>query len=240
MDNSTVDLTDLKAKIIDKLRPSGWANKLKGFLVSSEFDEILQFLYTQRNLGKRFTPPVKDLFTAFEKCEYSKLRVVIVAQDPYTSLGEADGMSFSCSKTGKTSALLQYIHDATNKTIENNLRESDRGPDLSYLAEQGVLLLNSALSVEIDKSGTHTKIWRPFMAYLFDMLNSMNTNLVFIYIGKKAQDLHDLIDEDRHHKLYATHPANAAANNQAEWNSNNVFKDANNLLIEHNKNGIKW
>lgn len=78
---SVVDLEEIKQKLIEKLKPSGWATKLKGFINSSEFDKILHALYTERENGKRFTPPLKQVFRAFEECPLDKLKVVIIGQD---------------------------------------------------------------------------------------------------------------------------------------------------------------
>lgn len=76
-----VNLEEIKVKLIEKLKPSGWAVKLKGFVQSSDFDKILQTLYNLREEGKRFTPPLKQVFRAFEECPVSKLKVVIIGQD---------------------------------------------------------------------------------------------------------------------------------------------------------------
>ncbi len=81
MKEQTIDLEEIKLKLADKLRDSGWTAKLRGFLLSSDFDKILQYLYDQRELGKRFTPPLKTMFSAFEKCNYKDLKVVIIGQD---------------------------------------------------------------------------------------------------------------------------------------------------------------
>lgn len=76
-----IDLEEIKIKLIEKLKPSGWAVKLKGFVQSSDFDKIFQTLYNLREDGKRFTPPLKLVFRAFEECPVDKLKVVIIGQD---------------------------------------------------------------------------------------------------------------------------------------------------------------
>lgn len=77
----TIDLEEIKLKIINNLEGSGWATKLKSFIKSSDFDKILQKLYVLREEGKRFTPPLKLVFKAFENCPYNDLKVVIIGQD---------------------------------------------------------------------------------------------------------------------------------------------------------------
>jgi uracil DNA glycosylase len=76
-----VNLEEIKIKLIEKLEPSGWANKLRGFVKSSDFDKTLEVLYNLREEGKRFTPPLKNVFTAFEKCPVKGLKVVVIGQD---------------------------------------------------------------------------------------------------------------------------------------------------------------
>jgi uracil DNA glycosylase len=77
----TINLEEIKLKLIEKLQPSGWATKLRGFIQSSDFEKILNELYKQRSEGKRFTPPLKYVFRAFEECPVDKLRVVMIGQD---------------------------------------------------------------------------------------------------------------------------------------------------------------
>ena len=77
----TIDIGEIKEKLIAKLEPSGWAAKLRGFIKSSDFDKILQKLYDEKQQGNRFTPPLKQIFSAFEKCPVDKLKVIMVGQD---------------------------------------------------------------------------------------------------------------------------------------------------------------
>ena len=121
------------------------------------------------NDGKRFTPPLKDIFKAFEECPYDKLKIIIVSQDPYPSFGIADGIAFSCSKTNDIQPNLKFILEEINKTVYDNQIIS-KDPDLKRWSNQGVLLLNTALTTTIGKSGQHYNIWKPFIAYLFDHL----------------------------------------------------------------------
>jgi len=76
-----INLEEIKLKLIDRLQASGWASKLRGFIQSSDFDKILETLYKLRESGKRFTPPLKNVFRAFEECPVNKLKVIIIGQD---------------------------------------------------------------------------------------------------------------------------------------------------------------
>ena len=217
-----IDLEEIKSKIIEKLEPSGWASKLRGFIKSSDFDKILNILYNLREEGKRFTPPLKHVFTAFEKCPVKGLRVVVIGQDPYPYIHVADGMAFSCSITKKAQPSLRFIFETIDKT-------KDHDPDLTRWADQGVLLLNSALTCEIDKVGSHAAIWKDFIAYVIDMLNFTDSGLVFILLGSKAQELEPLIGPN-HYILKASHPASAAHNGTYVWDCKDIWNETNRLL----------
>ena len=104
-----MNLEDVKLKLFEKLKPSGWDKVFKSFIFSSDFDEILTNLWNLTTIDKRFTPPIKDIFRAFEECPYDKLKVIIMTPDPYPQLGIADGIAFSCSKTDNLQASLRYI-----------------------------------------------------------------------------------------------------------------------------------
>lgn len=228
-----INLEEIKDKIIEKLIPSGWANKLRGILKSSDFDKILETLYKLREDGKRFTPSLKNIFNAFEKCPVNKLKVVLIGQDPYPYLNVADGLAFSCSVTGKPQPSLKFIHHSITQTVYDNDEKLQHNPDLTRWAEQGVLLLNSALTCEIDKVGSHTPIWREFIAYVIDMLNFTDSGLVFILLGKQAQELESLIGPN-HYILKASHPASAVHNGTNIWDCNNVWNETNRLIEGNN------
>ena len=225
----TINIEEIKQKLIDKLEPSGWTTKLRGFIKSSDFEKIIQTLYDQRQQGKRFTPPLKTVFTAFEKCPVKDLRVVLIGQDPYPYINVADGMAFSCSLTDKPQTSLKFIQHAITQTVYDNDETKEHNPDLSRWAEQGVLLLNSALTCEIDKIGSHYPIWKDFVAYLMDMLNFTDSGLVFILLGKQAQELESLIGQN-HYILKASHPASAAHNGTNMWDCNDVFNESNRII----------
>lgn len=236
-----VNLEEIREKLINKLEPSGWSSKLRGFIKSSDFDKIIETLYNYRQEGKRFTPPLKDVFTAFEKCSVKDLRIVLIGQDPYPYLNVADGMAFSCSKTGKPQPSLKFMFHSITQTVYDNDERIVHNPDLSRWAEQGVLLLNSALTCEIDKVGSHSPIWKDFIAYLIDMLNFTDSGLIFILLGKQAQELESIIGPN-HYVLKASHPASAAHNGTYIWDCNDVWNETNRLIEGNNGKEfkIKW
>lgn len=241
--NSEIDIKEIKDKLIDKLRPSGWADMLKAFILSDDFDKIITDLVAQVDDGKRFTPQLKYVFTAFEECNWEDLKVVVLGQDSYPTLGVATGIAFDCSFTDKEQPSLKYLNDAIERTV---IDSSPRSTDLRYLANQGVLLINCALTCELNKPGTHYKIWESFIAYLLDTITSKKKDIVFILMGKKAQDTGELIydksdkPETGHYKLEVSHPASASYNKLSEWDCKDVFNETNKILIKNDRTTIKW
>jgi uracil-DNA glycosylase len=226
-----INLEEIKLKLIERLKPSGWANKLRGFIQTSDFDKILEVLYKLRQEGKRFTPPLKQVFRAFEECPHDKLKVVIIGQDPYPHFGVADGLAFSCSNTGKPQPSLKNIFDAINHTVHDDWPIA-QDADLTRWANQGVLLLNSALTCQIDKVGSHYAIWKDFIAYTMDILNYTDSGLIFVLMGKQAQELESMIG-DHHHIIKVSHPASAAYT-KTVWDCGDMFNEINKIINGQN------
>lgn len=228
-----INLEEIKLKLIEKLTPSGWGDRLRSLLKSSDFDKILDTLYKMRNDGKRFTPTLKQVFRAFEQCPVDNLRVIIIGQDPYPHFGVADGLAFSCSNTGKAQPSLRKIFEAIDETVyTHEFPKPEHNPDLTRWANQGVLLLNSALTCEIDNVGSHYGVWKEFIAYTIDTLNFINSGLIFVLMGKQAQELEEMIG-DHHHIIKTAHPAYASYTKQA-WDCNNMFNEINRIISGQN------
>jgi uracil-DNA glycosylase len=231
------EIEEIKQKLFDKLEPSGWGRIFKSFIFSSEFTDILNKLYVLSVTDKRFTPPLKQVFRAFEECPYDKLQVVIIGQDPYPQFGVADGISFSCGNTNKVQPSLRYIFEEIERTVYQEF-PSYQDPDLTRWSNQGILMLNTALTVEVDKIGSHYNIWKPFTAYLLDWLNNYNPGLVYVYMGKKAEGWSELTG-DNNHKFTVKHPASAAYNG-SKWDSNDIFNKVSAIVKENSGNEITW
>lgn len=233
-----INIEEIKLKLYEKLKPSGWADKLKTFIMSEDFDKLLNALLREAQEGRRFTPVLKQVFRAFEECSYKDLKVVIIGQDPYIFHQIADGIAFSCSNLGKIEPSLKYIYQAIEETVYPN-EEYIRTPDLARWSNQGVLMLNSALTTTINKVGQHYEIWKPFMTFLFDLLGYNNSGLVWIFMGKKAEEWADFLP-DTHHKLFVSHPASAAHMKQATWDCKDCFNQANQIIKQNNNQTITW
>lgn len=231
-------LKETQQKLYEQLKPSGWADKLKMFILSDEFYSILEQLAKESSGGKKFTPTIKHLFRAFEECPYNELKVVIVGQDPYPKEGVADGIAFSCSKTSHPSQIQPSLKQIY-KALDAEGIEHFHTYDLKAWSNQGILMLNSALTTTIGTPGAHTKLWEPFMQYLFDILNQQ-TGVVYIFMGKIAQSWRSHISEDKNFIFTCSHPASAVYNEGGLWYSNGVFKRASEAVKHLNNYDIKW
>ncbi len=239
----TPDIQELKQGLYKKLVPSGWGAVLKAFLLSQDMDVILNRLVHESDLGQKFTPRLKQVFRAFEECPYDKLKVVMILQDPYpylspTGIPVADGVPMSCKNTGKPEASLRFVWGAIKDTCYPG--EEYRGPiDLAKWSNQGVLLLNAALTTTVGKTGVHYNLWKPFLIYLLDHLSWRVPGLVYLYLGKKAQEFAS-VTNDACYKLKCSHPASAGYQHLDKWDSEGVFKKCSEILIKDGKEPIKW
>jgi len=219
-----MDLQEIKQKLFNKFAINGWDKVFRSFVYSTDFDNILTKLWELSNDDKKFTPPLKQVFRAFEECPYDNLQVVIIGQDPYPQLGVADGISFSCSNTNKLQPSLRFILQEVDRTVYDNEVISE-DLNLKRWSNQGVLMLNTALTTEIGIIGSHYDIWRPFTTYLLDWLNINKSELVYVYMGKKAEEWSSMTD-DTNIKYFVKHPASAAYNG-SKWASNDLFNKIN-------------
>lgn len=240
-----INIEDIKMKLYQNLKPSGWGDKLKSFILSDDFDKILSQLLSEAKSGKRFTPVLKQLFRFFEECPLQELKIIMVSQDPYPSgplvyregkdgmvrevskFPVADGIPFSSSNTDTIPASLKYIFKALEETVYPEGYTWD--PDLKRWSNQGVLLLNCALTTQLNKTGVHYELWKPFLSFLFDYFQINHSGLVYIFLGKKAKEWSNHI-KDEDYRLFASHPASAAYKDLEKWDCNNIFNDCNKII----------
>lgn len=234
---NTVDLEEIKLKLYEKLKPSGWGDKLKTFIMSEDFDNILKQLLKEAQQGNRFTPVLKQLFRAFEECPYNDLKVVMMGQDPYPHINVADGIAFSCSNTGKIEASLKFMYKELEDTVYKDGFTWD--PDLKRWSNQGILMLNCALTTTIGKVGSHYKLWQPFLAFVFDVLMYNNPGLVYVFLGKKAQEWAESVP-DNNFKIFASHPASAAHGNLERWDSGDMYNKISTTVQKQFGYKIVW
>lgn len=233
----TANLNIIQKQLVDGLEKSEWKKYLYSFVAGKEFLNILEHLLAEANANRRFTPKIKVLLKCFEECPQKDLKVVLIGQDPYFQLNVADGLAFSCSNTMSLQKSLTYIYKEIQRTVYNN-DYIPYNPDLKGWANQGVLLLNSAFTTQINVAGTHYNMWESFLQFIIEVLNTMQPT-VFILLGKKANSFRPLISEN-HYVLSTTHPAFAGYSGTNDWDCNDVFNKANVFLKQHYNQTIKW
>jgi uracil-DNA glycosylase len=224
----------IKKKLMLDFEVSGWNNILNPFLKSKAFDSITNKLSDLVEQDRRFTPKFKDVFTPFIETDLTNLKVVIVNQDPYPKYGVADGLAFSCSNTHKEESSLKYMFDYIENQSSNTY---NRDVDLKRWANQGVLLINTSLTCEINKMGTHQSIWKIFIEYLFEMINRMDKNIIFVLMGRKVEHWQLRLPKQKIFKC--PHPTSAAYGKN-EWKADNIFKKINDELNVQIKTCINW
>ena len=182
-------------------------------------------------------PAIENIFDSLNFCSFSKLKVVIIGQDPYHQPNQANGLSFSITKGVKIPPSLQNIFKELNTDINKPIPESG---DLTYLSNQGVLLLNSCLSVRDSSAGSHYNIgWETFTDSIISYISKNKKDLVFLLWGSKSIIKSKLIDSSRHLLLTSGHPSPLSAN-RGYWFGNKHFSKTNNYLAEKKKGKINW
>ena len=218
-----------------KIEPS-WKSRLKGEFAADYMQRLGQYLRAEKAAGKKIYPPGNEIFHAFALAPFDHVKVVILGQDPYHGAGQAHGLSFSVRP-----------HIAPPPSLANIYREmaSDLGlarpthGNLEAWARQGVLLLNTSLTVEDGKPGSHSgKGWERFTDAAIAALNGARDNLVFILWGRKAQQKGAKIDRQCHLVIESAHPSPLAAHN-GFWNSR-PFSRTNDYLCAHAITPIDW
>ena len=183
-------------------------------------------------------PPRELLFNAFRLTPLDKVKVVIVGQDPYHEPGQAMGLSFSVPEGIKVPPSLVNIYKEIAQ--EYNCKMNFSSGDLTYLAKQGVLLLNSILSVRAHQAMSHnTEEYKMFLARVLEVLDKQTTPIVFLLWGGPARKLKGYLHNPSHLILECIHPSPLAANHGG-WFGNNHFTEANRYLREHGLSEINW
>ena len=183
-------------------------------------------------------PPRELLFNAFRLTPLDKVKVVIVGQDPYHEPNQAMGLSFSVPQGVKVPPSLINIYKEISQ--EYNCQMNYSSGDLTYLAKQGVLLLNSILSVRAHQPMSHnTEEYREFLARVLEVLDHQTTPIVFLLWGGPARKLKGHLHNPSHLILECIHPSPLAANHGG-WFGNNHFRKTNEYLHEFGLEEIKW
>tara|TARA_R110002167_G_scaffold10192_6_gene46924 strand:- start:226 stop:885 length:660 start_codon:yes stop_codon:yes gene_type:complete len=201
------------------------------------FQRMLQFVESERAAGKTIYPPSQDVFNAFNLTKLDNVKVVILGQDPYHGPNQAHGLCFSVLPKIKTPPSLVNIYKELATEIPDFII-----PQHGFLqswAEQGVLLLNTVLTVEQGQAHSHAKIgWERFTDTVIQQLSDHCNGLVFLLWGSHAQKKGAVIDTKKHHLLSAPHPSPLSA--YRGFLGCKHFTQTNDLLKLQNKSPINW
>lgn len=225
------------AKLNQVRLEEGWKNSLTEFLLSERMDQIRSFLKEEIQADKVIYPPSSLIFNAFNTTPLNQVKAVIIGQDPYHGPNQAHGLSFSVQKGLALPPSLRNIFHELNSDL--GIAPAKHG-NLTQWAEEGVLLLNSVLTVEAGQPTSHQKQgWEDFTDAVIDVLNEQREHIVFILWGAYAQRKGQRIDQNKHLVLKAAHPSPLAANRGGFFGCQ-AFSKTNNYLKQNGIEPIKW
>lgn len=212
-----------------------WKNVLKSCFDQNWMAQLEAHLldeYTQHTIF----PPFSSICKALELTPFDAVKVVIIGQDPYHGVGEAQGFSFSVPNGVKIPPSLRNIF----KELTHDLGVERKQSDLTDWANQGVLLLNSVLTVRENEPGSHAKIgWQTFTAQILQQLNAREKPIVFMLWGNYAQQMGKHLDASKHLIIRSAHPSPLAAN-RGGWFGSKPFSQANAFLVVKGLYPIHW
>ena len=214
-----------------------WKRLLKSEFNSEYFKKLISFIKEEYSAFKCY-PKGSEIFNAFDCCPINKLKVVVIGQDPYHGINQANGLCFSVNKGISHPPSLINIF----KEIEGDLNfkfENSNG-DLSKWANQGVMLLNATLTVREGLAGSHqNKGWEIFTDKVIEIISNETNNTVFLLWGSFAKQKRKLIDASKHKILESGHPSPLSAN-RGYWFGNKHFSKCNEYLDSYGKKKIDW
>ena len=214
-------------------------NKKWDVILSDEFKKDyfrkLGIFVKNEYKNKIIFPPYRNIFDALRFTDYDEVKVVILGQDPYHGIGEAHGLSFSVKENVKMPPSLQNIL----KELYNDLGIKRNKSDLTDWAKEGILLLNSIMTVEKDKPLSHKdKGWEIFTDTIISKLNEREEPLIFVLWGSFARSKKELITNSRHKIIESAHPSPLSANRG--FFGSKPFSKVNSYLKQMGKEEIKW
>ena len=189
---------------VDVSIADSWKGRLKEEFEKAYFEELIEFV-KQEYSTQRVFPPGKEIFRAFDKCEFDEVKVVIIGQDPYHGEGQANGLCFSVREGVRNPPSLVNIFKELEKDLGKPFPPSG---ELERWAKQGVLLLNATLTVRASSPGSHqNKGWEKFTDAVIQKIADEKENVVFILWGAYAQKKGEIIDRSKHHVIMSPHPS---------------------------------
>ena len=211
-------------------------NEILAEEMQKDYYQELQAFVQKRRAEVRVFPEEKNVFNALELTPFESVKVVILGQDPYHGFGKAHGLSFSVQKGIPFPPSLRNIYKELQEDIGGDFPTEG---DLSHWAKQGVLLLNTVLTVEEGNANSHKgKGWERLTNRLIESLNELKHPVIFILWGKPAQDKEKLIINPNHVILKAPHPSPLSA--YRGFFGSKPFSRVNDILIQQGQTPIRW
>ena len=218
------------------INPS-WKAILSDEFLKPYFSELMEAV-DDEYLNHTCFPSKELLFSAFDYCSFSDLKVVIIGQDPYHGVGEANGLCFSVNDGVRIPPSLRNIYREMNDDL-GTIFFPNSG-NLESWAKQGVLLLNASLSVRKDSPNSHKHLkWNVFTDAVIQKISEEKEQVVFLLWGAFAQKKGSKIDRSKHLVLESGHPSPMSAN-QGKWFGNKHFSQTNGFLKSNKKTEIEW
>ena len=213
---------------------ASWKNALEPQFESAYWQTLSQFVREEYK-SKTVYPPGPNIFRAFDLCPFDQVKVVIVGQDPYHGLKQANGLSFSVNNGIPLPPSLQNIF----KEIHNDLGITPQASgDLTRWAKQGVLMLNSVLTVLAGKPASHASHgWEQFTDGVIQALNDKRENIVYLLWGRYAQNKGLVINKEENLVLTSAHPSPYSV---TQFYGHHHFSRCNEYLQTHGKTPIDW
>lgn len=213
-----------------------WKSYLGDEVEAPYFKQLEQRLSSEKERGYTIYPPQEYIFNAYAQTPFEDVKVVIIGQDPYHNPNQANGLAFAVNKGFQQPPSLQNIFKEIQQDIGTPI--PDHG-DLTGWAQQGVLLLNTVLTVRAHQARSHCGIgWESFTSKTIERLSQQKEGLVFLLWGKDAQAKAELINEEKHFILEASHPSPYSANRG--FFGCRHFSQTNEILKSIGKDPINW
>ena len=213
-----------------------WKIILENEFQSDYFNDIISNTKKEYSSFKCY-PAAKNIFKAFDECPFEKLKVVIIGQDPYHGEKQANGLCFSVNEEVENPPSLKNIFKELNSNISHKKRINSNLIDWS---KQGVLLLNSVLTVRRKFPGSHQYIgWENFTNNVIEIISKEKNNLVFMLWGNYAKNKEKFINNNNHLILKSGHPSPLSAN-KGYWFGNKHFIKCNDFLRNNGLDTINW
>jgi len=239
LENSSNEPTYVFTDIPSQLHDVGWKNALSDHMASDSFQSLLDKIRSDANTGTTIYPPPQDVFSALNFCSLEKVKVVIVGQDPYHGPGQAQGLAFSI-RQGKPPPSLRNIFKEAMSDV--GIDDPKNNGNLEGWTKQGVLLLNTVLTVRRGEANSHAKWgWEEFTDEVIKKVNEQTNSVVFLLWGSPAHKKAKKVDESKHTVIRTSHPSPLGATKTASpFLSSKCFSRANEALIAAGKEPIDW